>query len=64
MIAPRLSKRCGATDLIDVNEWKTPDARVQRVKDLAGGRGALGLTMGGHVMGLGPTDEVPVAGGA
>ena len=40
MIALRLSKRCGATDLIDVNEWKTPDARVQRVKNLADGRGA------------------------
>ena len=63
MIALRLSKRCGATDLIGVNEWKTPDARVQRVKDLADGRGAPGLTMGGDVTGTGATRGAGGAGG-
>jgi L-iditol 2-dehydrogenase len=32
--------KCGATDVIDMNEYKTAEARVQRVKDLSDGRGA------------------------
>ena len=40
--APRLAlaRRCGATDVIDMNELPTPEARVQRVKELTDGRGA------------------------
>jgi len=40
--APRLAlaRQCGATDVIDMNELRTPEARVQRVKDLTDGRGA------------------------
>jgi threonine dehydrogenase-like Zn-dependent dehydrogenase len=40
--APRLelARRCGATDVIDMAEFPTPAARVQRVKDLTDGRGA------------------------
>jgi threonine dehydrogenase-like Zn-dependent dehydrogenase len=40
--APRLqlALRCGATDVIDMTEFPTPAARVQRVKDLTDGRGA------------------------
>src|SRR5438105_14845890 len=34
------AKKCGATDVIDMNELPTPEARVQRVKDLTDGRGA------------------------
>ena len=39
---PRLemARKCGATDVIDMNELTTPEARVQRVKDLTDGRGA------------------------
>jgi threonine dehydrogenase-like Zn-dependent dehydrogenase len=35
-----LARRCGATDVIDMNEFTTPEARVQRVKELTDGRGA------------------------
>jgi threonine dehydrogenase-like Zn-dependent dehydrogenase len=35
-----LARKCGATDVIDINELATPEARVQRVKDLTDGRGA------------------------
>ena len=35
-----LALQCGATDVIDLNEFQTPAARVQRVKDLTDGRGA------------------------
>jgi threonine dehydrogenase-like Zn-dependent dehydrogenase len=35
-----LARQCGATDVIDMNELTTPDARVQRVKELTDGRGA------------------------
>jgi threonine dehydrogenase-like Zn-dependent dehydrogenase len=35
-----MARRCGATDVIDINELKTPAERVQRVKDLTDGRGA------------------------
>jgi threonine dehydrogenase-like Zn-dependent dehydrogenase len=40
--APRLvlARQCGATDVIDMNELATPEARVQRVKELTDGRGA------------------------
>jgi threonine dehydrogenase-like Zn-dependent dehydrogenase len=40
--APRLAlaKQCGATDVIDMNEHPTPEARVARVKELTDGRGA------------------------
>jgi threonine dehydrogenase-like Zn-dependent dehydrogenase len=40
--APRLTlaRRCGATDVIDMTEYPTPESRVQRVKELTGGRGA------------------------
>jgi threonine dehydrogenase-like Zn-dependent dehydrogenase len=34
------AKKCGATDVIDMNELPTPEARVERVKDLTDGRGA------------------------
>ena len=39
---PRLAmaKKCGATDVIDMNEFPTPESRVQRVKELTDGRGA------------------------
>jgi len=35
-----MARKCGATDVIDINELSTPEARVQRVKDLTDGRGA------------------------
>jgi threonine dehydrogenase-like Zn-dependent dehydrogenase len=35
-----MARKCGATDVIDMNELTTPEARVQRVKDLTDGRGA------------------------
>jgi threonine dehydrogenase-like Zn-dependent dehydrogenase len=35
-----LARRCGATHVIDMNEFPTPEARVQRVKELTDGRGA------------------------
>jgi len=35
-----LARRCGATDVIDLNEYPTPEARVARVKELTDGRGA------------------------
>jgi threonine dehydrogenase-like Zn-dependent dehydrogenase len=35
-----LARRCGATDVIDMNELATPEQRVARVKDLTDGRGA------------------------
>jgi threonine dehydrogenase-like Zn-dependent dehydrogenase len=35
-----MAKKCGATDVIDINELKTPEARVARVKELTDGRGA------------------------
>lgn len=35
-----LAKRCGATDVIDIKEYKTPEARVARVKELTDGIGA------------------------
>src|SRR5262249_19399060 len=35
-----MAKQCGATDIIDMAELQTPEARVQRVKDLTDGRGA------------------------
>jgi threonine dehydrogenase-like Zn-dependent dehydrogenase len=35
-----LARQCGATDIIDMNDLETPEARVQRVKDLTDGRGA------------------------
>jgi threonine dehydrogenase-like Zn-dependent dehydrogenase len=40
--APRLAlaRQCGATDVIDLNEFPTPEARVKRVKELTDGRGA------------------------
>jgi threonine dehydrogenase-like Zn-dependent dehydrogenase len=40
--APRLAlaRQCGATDAIDMNDWTTPAARIQRVKELTDGRGA------------------------
>lgn len=39
---PRLdmARQCGATDVIDLNEFPTPAARVERVKELTDGRGA------------------------
>jgi len=39
---PRLAmaRNCGATDVIDMNELPTAEARVQRVKELTDGRGA------------------------
>ena len=39
---PRLTmaKNCGATDVIDMHEFGTPDARVARVRELTDGRGA------------------------
>ncbi len=40
--APRLelARQCGADYTIDINEYKTPEARVERVKQLTEGRGA------------------------
>jgi threonine dehydrogenase-like Zn-dependent dehydrogenase len=40
--APRLAlaRKCGATDVIDMNEYPTPDARIARVKEITDGRGA------------------------
>jgi threonine dehydrogenase-like Zn-dependent dehydrogenase len=35
-----LARRCGATDVIDMNEFATPESRVNRVKELTDGRGA------------------------
>jgi L-iditol 2-dehydrogenase len=35
-----LARKCGATDVIDMNEYATPAQRVQRVKELTDGRGA------------------------
>ncbi len=35
-----LAKKCGATDVIDMKEFKTSEARVARVKELTDGRGA------------------------
>ena len=35
-----LARQCGATDVIDMNEYPTPEARVARVKELTDGRGA------------------------
>ena len=35
-----IARQCGATDVIDINEFPTPEARVQRVRDLTDGRGA------------------------
>jgi L-iditol 2-dehydrogenase len=35
-----LAKKCGATDVIDMNEYPTPDKRIARVKELTDGRGA------------------------
>jgi threonine dehydrogenase-like Zn-dependent dehydrogenase len=35
-----LARRCGATDVIDMNELPTPQARVERVRALTDGRGA------------------------
>jgi len=39
---PRLAmaKNCGATDVIDMHEFPTPESRVARVKELTDGRGA------------------------
>jgi threonine dehydrogenase-like Zn-dependent dehydrogenase len=34
------ARQCGATDVIDMNEFPTPEARIQRVKELTDGRGA------------------------
>ncbi len=41
-IAPRLdmARRCGADHVIDINEYATPEARIERVKELTGGWGA------------------------
>ena len=35
-----LARQCGATHVIDLNEFPTPEARVQQVKELTDGRGA------------------------
>ena len=35
-----LARKCGATDVIDMNDFTTPEARVRRVKELTDGRGA------------------------
>ena len=35
-----LAMKCGATDTIDLAEYDTPEARVERVKELTGGIGA------------------------
>jgi L-iditol 2-dehydrogenase len=41
-IAPRLemARLCGADHTIDINEYPTPEDRIERVKDLTGGWGA------------------------
>src|SRR5262249_2969642 len=41
------AKKCGATDVIDMNEFPTPESRVQRVKELTDGRGADAVREGG-----------------
>ncbi|MBV8084723.1 MAG: zinc-binding dehydrogenase [Chloroflexi bacterium] len=40
--APRLelAKRCGATDTIDIRQFPTPEARIERVMELTNGIGA------------------------
>ena len=40
--APRLelAKQCGATDVIDMNEYPTPESRIERVMELTDGIGA------------------------
>ena len=35
-----LAKKCGATDIIDINEYTTVQSRVERVKELTNGIGA------------------------
>ena len=35
-----LAQRCGADHTININEYTTPDSRVERVKELTDGRGA------------------------
>jgi threonine dehydrogenase-like Zn-dependent dehydrogenase len=35
-----MARQCGATDIIDMNEHPTAEARVKRVKELTDGRGA------------------------
>src|SRR4029434_3202748 len=35
-----LAKQCGATHVIDLHEFPTPEARVHQVKSLSDGRGA------------------------
>ena len=35
-----LAKLCGATDVIDLKEFPTPDSRIERVMELTGGIGA------------------------
>lgn len=35
-----LARRCGATDTVDLNEYDTPESRVERVQELTGGIGA------------------------
>jgi threonine dehydrogenase-like Zn-dependent dehydrogenase len=35
-----LALKCGATDVIDMKQHKTPEARISRVKELTGGIGA------------------------
>jgi threonine dehydrogenase-like Zn-dependent dehydrogenase len=35
-----MARQCGATDVIDMNDFPTPEARVARVKELTDGRGA------------------------
>ena len=35
-----LATQCGATDVIGLNEFPTPEARIKRVKELTDGRGA------------------------
>lgn len=34
-----LAKQCGATDIIDINEFPTPESRVERVMELTSGIG-------------------------
>ncbi|MBM4436868.1 MAG: zinc-binding dehydrogenase [Actinobacteria bacterium] len=44
-----LIKAFGADELIDLREWDTPEARVQRVRELTGGLGAdVTLELVGH----------------
>ena len=35
-----MARKCGATDVIDLGELRTPEARVARVRELTDGRGA------------------------